>query len=159
MANKWWASVSRFSKFSKIQKRKPNSFKKTKSVIAKTGRIAILQGHEIYGLRDIMQRFNVHINQVVYKANDMPKILYIFKGTTHRYIPDFWIPSKNTIVEVKSNYTFEISKDLNLQKAIACFEAGYAFEFWIYNRNGHLLRIYNSDWIKQEVGQLTTFSE
>jgi len=53
--------------------------------------------------------------------------------TTHRYYPDFYIKKDNKIIEVKSIYTYNIDIEKNLLKQKACLDAGYNFEFWIYD--------------------------
>jgi hypothetical protein len=48
------------------------------------------------------------------------------------YYPDIFIPKCNKIIEVKSNWTYEINKEINTIKGKACLALGYDFEFWIY---------------------------
>ena len=61
----------------------------------------------------------------------MGKILYEYNGNTHRYFPDIYIKSINTIIEVKSVWTYEQQKERNLMKEKACLKQGYNFEFII----------------------------
>ena len=57
------------------------------------------------------------------------------------YYPDFYIPSENLIVEVKSTWTFAHPDkyDKNIAKRDACLAAGYNFEFYIFDRKGKLV--------------------
>jgi len=49
------------------------------------------------------------------------------------YHPDFFIKSKNKIIEVKSDYWYNYSEDRNLKKKEFCEKLGYTFEFWVYD--------------------------
>jgi hypothetical protein len=49
------------------------------------------------------------------------------------YFPDIFVPKWNKIIEVKSDWTYEINKEINILKGKACLALGYDFEFWIYN--------------------------
>lgn len=60
---------------------------------------------------------------------------YIQDNKEHKYFPDFYIKSKNLIIEVKSEWTYKILLIKNILKALAVRKAGYNFEFWIYTRN------------------------
>lgn len=122
-----------------VLKARINTFKRKQYVI--NGRIVSLQGHEHFGLKDIIRRFGMSIKDIVYKASEMPKITYRADNQNHRYIPDFWIPKRNLIIEIKSKYTFEKNQVVNILKAVACIEAGYDFQVWIYNRKGTLEHI------------------
>lgn len=54
------------------------------------------------------------------------------KGEIHRYIPDFYIKSKNLLIEVKSEFTFYTSIDDNIAKCKAAQEMGYNIEFIVF---------------------------
>ena len=78
-------------------------------------------------LKNIVKHF------VQYRAeiNFVGKIQYIFKNTKRTYYHDFYIKSTNTIIEVKSQWTFDKWKEKNLAKQKACLEQGFNFEFII----------------------------
>jgi hypothetical protein len=46
------------------------------------------------------------------------------------------LPDK--IIEVKSEFTFNLDKENNLRKMDAVVEQGHNFEFWIYNNKKEL---------------------
>jgi hypothetical protein len=54
-------------------------------------------------------------------------ILFILRN----YFPDIYIKSTNTIIEVKSQWTFDNWKEKNLAKEQACLQQGFNFEFII----------------------------
>jgi len=56
-----------------------------------------------------------------------PRIEYIFNDKKHYYFPDFYIPSKKLIIEIKSKYWNKKHIDLNYIKEIACLEMGYNY--------------------------------
>jgi hypothetical protein len=53
------------------------------------------------------------------------------KGEKHKYYPDIFLKSQNTIIEVKSEYTFQHDED----KINACRKvienSGYKFQVWV----------------------------
>jgi hypothetical protein len=51
-----------------------------------------------------------------------------------QYYPDLYIKSKNRIVEVKSSYTFKKDYTRNLSKMTGAVNAGYDFEFHIWDK-------------------------
>lgn len=67
---------------------------------------------------------NKILNSIEYKDLNGKKCLYY---------PDIYIPKLNKIIEVKSDWTYEINKEINDIKGKRCLDLGYNFEFWIYN--------------------------
>ena len=54
-------------------------------------------------------------------------------------IPDFYIPSTNTIVEIKSNYTLDVQ---NMKDKIKAYkEAGYNFKLILENKDTNISNI------------------
>jgi len=49
----------------------------------------------------------------------------------HRYFPDIFIPKDELIIEVKSDYTYEVDCKTNHLKKQACLDKGYNFWFAI----------------------------
>lgn len=47
------------------------------------------------------------------------------------YFPDFYLPEYNLIVEIKSDYTYNLHRDMNEHKKIGSIKAGYNFLFII----------------------------
>lgn len=75
--------------------------------IAKRRRIVVggrefrVQGKENIALPYIWKRLACDINDILYHKRDMPVLKYTFKKEEHRYYPDFFLPSKNVLIEVK----------------------------------------------------------
>jgi len=59
---------------------------------------------------------------------------YLYKGEKKIYHPDFYIPSLNLIVEIKSSYYFKRDKYIINKKKEACLNAGYKWKI-IINKN------------------------
>jgi hypothetical protein len=73
-----------------------------------------------------------------YPSNDLSQDLYIkyfYDNKFRTYHPDFFIKSINTIIEIKSSWTFNENntnkylENLNYTKRDACIKNGYNFEF------------------------------
>jgi len=56
---------------------------------------------------------------------------YIFENKNRIYHSDFYIPSKNLIIEIKSSYYFKKYNDLCSAKQKACIKQGYMYLFII----------------------------
>jgi len=98
-----------------------------------SGRIIKLQGFEPQVLTQLLQTYSEDdiVCEVKDINNEIGKILYQYEGKERRYYPDFYIKSTNTIIEVKSQWTFDKHKEKNLAKEQACLEQGFNFEFII----------------------------
>ncbi|HRW21787.1 MAG TPA: hypothetical protein P5509_07440 [Bacteroidales bacterium] len=106
---------------------------KYKQYVFPSGREIKVQGYEPYALDKLLKIYNE--NDIIAGTkdilNNIGKIPYLFEGKEKNYIPDIFIKSKNKIIEVKSLYTFNLRKDMNLCKQKACVDIGYNFEFMI----------------------------
>lgn len=82
-------------------------------------KIISLQGYENFAM-DILLK-NYEEDEIITSSKDesYPKIMYQHKNKTKRYFPDFIIPSKNKIIEIKSTYTYRINLIQNIFKALA----------------------------------------
>jgi len=99
----------------------------------------LYQGYENFCLDDLIYKENISENDICNEPGKVPEIWYEYEGKSRRYYPDIYISSENRIIEVKSFYTFEKDKELNITKGNACKNLGYNFEFRIYDKNGVLL--------------------
>jgi len=97
-----------------------------------------VQGYEPQALDWILSNKGIkpnHIHCGIGNKN-IPSIRYEFEGKVCVYHPDFYIPTLNRIIEVKSTYTYKASLSRNLAKQKACIEAGFKFTFLIMNADG-----------------------
>lgn len=56
-----------------------------------------------------------------------PRIEYYIDCKKHYYFPDFYVPSRNLIIEIKSKYWNKKHLELNKIKKEACLERGYDY--------------------------------
>jgi len=59
------------------------------------------------------------------------RISYYFNDSNHYYFSDYYIISKNLIVEIKSSWTYNKYIDKNLAKQRTTIELGYNYMFII----------------------------
>ena len=113
---------------------KMNKSYKYKKYEMPSGKIVNLQGYENYALSELLLHYEE--SDIILERkniiNTIGLIKYEFLGNTHTYFPDFYIKSVNTIIEVKSNYTFNANKEKNLAKEHACQQQGFNFKFMIF---------------------------
>ena len=98
---------------------------KLKTFILPSGAVLKYQGYENVALELLL---NIGINETDISVNrkTIPKIFYLNdKNKQSRYYPDIWIKSKNLLIEVKSEYTFNLNKNQALNKQDACKKLGY----------------------------------
>ena len=110
-----------------------------KEYILPSGKIITCQGYEPFALDILLKKLNE--DAVVTETKDIPRINYKLDNKNHYYFPDRFLPLENKIIEVKSKYTYDINLDKNLSKRQATLEAGYLFEFWIFDKNKELVII------------------
>lgn len=119
-----------------ISEKASNNSYKSKSYTFPSGKIIKCQGYEPFAFRDLV---NLKINEtdIINKRTDVPEIWYNYNNEEHRYYVDIYVPSQNKCIEVKSLYTFNDNKTVNLLKKEAAEKMGYNFEFWIYDKKGN----------------------
>lgn len=105
---------------------------KTKSMII-DGNIILFQGYENVAWKILLEQYNS--NDIISKKGEMPEILYTHENKQKRYFPDFYIPIKNLIIEVKSTWTIKKYYEINQLKKQACINYGFNFQFWICSNN------------------------
>jgi len=108
-----------------FEKAQQNSFRR-KEYIWTSGEISLLQGYEPIVLKEL-ENDGYKFNDILTSPKDMPEITYFFEGKEHRYYPDFYIPSENKIIEVKSDYTLQADWDKNQAKFEATRNLGFDF--------------------------------
>lgn len=112
-----------------------NAFK-YKEFVFPCGETRLVQGNEPLALNILIkQRYTPQ--DIVTEKTHVPEIWYISNESNHRYFPDIYIPQENRIIEVKSTWTYQKELEKNILKAEACKQAGYSFEFWIFDDKGN----------------------
>lgn len=97
-----------------------------------------VQGYEPFALTMLIDLGYV-ASDIVTDCDEVPEIWYNKPGNqkASRYYCDIYIPKENRIIEVKSLWTFELDKAINLCKAAACIQMGYMFELWVFDSKGN----------------------
>jgi len=89
------------------------------------------QGYENKLLDELFLEYSE--DEIITSRKDIPHIWYIgIDNKRHRYFPDAYIPSTNTIYEVKSEYTLNVGLETNNLKFQAVKDAGYNFVLKVY---------------------------
>lgn len=97
-----------------------------------SGKIVKVQGYENRAL-DILLKDHEESDIVVASENIrnfIGNIEYEYNGK-HSYTPDIFIKSENKIIEVKSSWTYEITKKQTDAKGNACIASGFTFQLMI----------------------------
>lgn len=131
-------SISRSleSRFDKYKTFSPKSrLFRSKDYVMPDGKIVHIQGYENKAL-DIL--FKTHAQHDIVVCGKKHRFEYVLNNKIRRYYPDVYIPDKRLYIEVKSNYTYQISLEKNLTKRRAVETAGFMFQFWILDVKGNL---------------------
>lgn len=64
---------------------------------------------------------------------------YSLDGEQHYYFPDFFIPRLNSVIEVKSQYTFYADIEKNIAKSNAMVDSGQTHIFCVYGEHDQYL--------------------
>lgn len=104
-----------------------------------SGHVQPTQGNEHFCLDDLLFNYEIDEDDLINGYKNMPNISYIFDHERHHYHPDIFIPSKNLLIEVKSDYTFKLNREINIKKLEACIDLGYDIQIWIYDKKGKLI--------------------
>lgn len=114
-----------------------------KEFIFPSGVVVKVQGYEPFGLRDLIELYNVQEEDIVLGRNKVPTIHYKDNdGKDHRHFVDIWLPQENTMIEIKSTRTLALNFDIVFLKQTAAKAAGYQYEIWVYNDKGKRLETY-----------------
>ena len=101
-----------------------------------------VQGYEEKFLR-LCQKGLIPEFQIDDLSSDVPSVKYIFENKEHIYHPDFFHQKSNTVIEIKSTWTFDISKkefEKNKTKCKAVMISGYNFCLYILDSRGNILK-------------------
>lgn len=107
---------------------------KFKEYISPYGIKRNIQGYEWILLNELFA-FGFKDNDIITDRFLMPRFIYVDEDNkTRRYYPDVWVPSINTIYEVKCVYYFNKDVVNNYRKKQIVEDSGYIFEFKIYDK-------------------------
>jgi hypothetical protein len=84
-----------------------------------SGQIITLQGYEPLALDILLSHYDETDIEIY------PEPVHYFFDKSRLYYPDFYIKSTNTIIEVKSQFTYDLEKYKTNAKLQACIQQGY----------------------------------
>lgn len=100
-----------------------------------SGKKIFVQGWEPYAIDYLLSEFS---EDDLYFGKDIPRINYIYTDNKeHIYFPDMYIKSIDTIVEVKSTYTYNMDLEKNFNKFKATL-INYNLKVMIYDNKLNL---------------------
>lgn len=105
---------------------------KSKDFTFPSGRLVKVQGYEDLALKILLEDHDEA--DLLIDRTAMPMFDYFHENRVKKYLPDIYVKSENKIIEVKSDRTFNFQRVQNILKALAVRNAGYDFEFWIFNK-------------------------
>ena len=112
---------------------------KWKEYTLPSGKKAKYQGYENFGF-DLLLKENDE-SDIINDRVKIPKIKYIEDGKIRQHCPDFFILSKNLLIDVKSIFTYNLHKQQMSLKQAAAIADGYEYQIHIFNRNGTINKI------------------
>jgi hypothetical protein len=116
-----------------------NSFSK-KEYKLPSGITLHIQGYENFAFDALVRVYDE--GHLINSRDQMPEIWYSMDDGKYRcYYPDIYIPTENTIIEVKSPYTYYIldfKKTDYKRKAVEAL--GFKFKLLVFNKRGELVK-------------------
>jgi hypothetical protein len=98
-----------------------------------SGKVVRVQGYEPKVLAKLVVDYSeddiiVGVQNII---DEIGFFHYHYENKTHRYYPDIYIKSENRVIEVKSTYTFNKEKEINLLKRESVLNKNINFNFII----------------------------
>lgn len=123
----WMQNEDNYEHF--IERSKGSSYK---DYILPSGKIVKLQGYEDYVIENLLKTFKE--DDIIVGVKEISKRvgkLYYTTDKTHRYYPDIFIKSINTVIEVKSDYTINENVEINNLKKESCLSNNLNFDYFV----------------------------
>lgn len=103
------------------------------------GEQVYIQGYENHVLDMLQDEYNID-PEYIFVGNEVPSITYLLGGKEHIHRPDVWLPLSNTLIEVKSTWTFGVKRKQwfykNRAKTITARDLGYNYFMLVIDRDG-----------------------
>lgn len=127
--------VTNSSQIASVFEKQQKTSYRSKVFVTPSNNKVFCRGYEPVVLVKLYKKFDEEL--VFTSASDMPRIWYFnsAKNRMAKYYPDIFLPSKNLIIEVKSEYTYKDDLKTNIEKKNACLALGLEFTFVICNAN------------------------
>jgi hypothetical protein len=116
-----------------------HSSKSYKKYTLPSGKEINVQGYEPFALNILLKEYNEE--KIKTDRCNIPRINYNYNGENKIYFPDIYLPDINLIIEVKSDWIYNLELEKNKMKEKATIEAGYLYEIWKFDNKGNKLNI------------------
>jgi hypothetical protein len=104
-----------------------------------SGKLLNYQGYENFALDRLLHFEKISEDSIITNRKDVPVIWYNdINNKRRRHYVDFYIPSQNRCIEVKSTWTNQTKNNV-LEKQNGAKDLGYIYEIWIYDREGNIV--------------------
>jgi hypothetical protein len=118
-----------------IAEKTQKNAKKYKEYTMPSGTIRKVQGYEPFALDELVKKYQE--DDIITDRKYIPRITYMINDKKKYYFPDIFIRSINTIIEVKSTWTYQSKLDNIREKESATKMAGYEYEIWVFDGKGN----------------------
>ena len=99
-----------------------------KEYVFPSGKVEYIQGFEHFAINELINGENINETDIIIGSKNVPEIWYFDNNNKkRRYYVDIYIPSQNRCIEIKSKYTYETNKQINILKEIATKNLGYKY--------------------------------
>lgn len=113
------------------------------------GRELTLQGYEKQALSYLVDKCGIEPDDIRCECEfgDSLQIRYKYRGRVRTYLPDIYVVSKKTVVEVKSVHTLGLLHNkkrgfsMTQAKAQACHERGFKFVLLLLDQKGNRIKL------------------
>jgi len=135
-----------------------NKVSKYKNVKLK-GRSFNLMGFEPQALEYLVNRKKIKLKEIVENSSGKVPVIHFKHNGNKKHYPDFYIPTSNTLVEVKSLVTMGMQKTgikyygkpselfyLLVKKRRAAIKQGYKYKVLVMSNNGKRIRLPKKWW-------------
>jgi hypothetical protein len=111
--------------------KKLKSGRKWREFVMPSGKTLLVQGYESLALNELLMTIS---EEDILVHKDVPKVRYNYGGIDRIHFADFYIKSTNTLIDVKSSFTFNVEVDKNNAKKLFAENQGYNYKFMIISR-------------------------
>jgi len=118
-----------------IMEKTQKNARKYKEYNMPSGTIRKVQGYEPFALNELVKLYQE--DDIITDRKEIPRITYVINDKKRYYFPDIFIKSINTIIEVKSTWTYKSKVDNIHEKESATKIAGYEYEIWVFDGKGN----------------------
>jgi hypothetical protein len=143
----WYVLTNQFKEhcfnLKEIKYGNPTTSFKLKDYKLPSNKTIKVQGYENFALDILLKNYKEEDLCISYSdiKEEIGMINYLMDEKDRIYLPDIYIKSENKIIEVKSEYTYNLEIYKNKLKKDCCISLGIKFEFWIMDKNGKIIEI------------------